>query len=68
MNRKLWWRTLTVGAVSAVLSVGAVSPASADSAPVNPDNPGTPTTVTADALPTVQISGGTVPGRVGGVV
>jgi len=56
---------LVVAAVAGVISS---VPAAADTRPIDPGNPLTPQTVSADALPTVQISGGTVNKRAGGVV
>lgn len=48
---------LTAGLLAAAM-VGAVPiAASADSRPADPTNPATPTTVSADALPTAQVSG-----------
>ncbi|MCL2668571.1 MAG: cell surface protein, partial [Micrococcales bacterium] len=63
-----WRRALALSAVGAVVTVGMASPANADSAPVSPANPATPATVSADSLPTVQISGGSYNNRAGGVV
>ena len=60
------WRHTTVLAVlAAVVSVWLASPAEADT---RPSDPSLPTTVSSDPLPTVQISGGTVNKRPGGVV
>lgn len=63
-----WRRGLALGVAGLAVGVGLAAPASADSRPTDPTDPATPTTVTNDALPTVQISGGTVNPRPGGVV
>ena len=63
-----WRRALALSVASLVVGAGLAAPASADSHPTDPTDPATPATVTNDALPTVQISGGTVNNRPGGVV
>ncbi|MCL2091952.1 MAG: hypothetical protein FWH11_12280 [Micrococcales bacterium] len=68
MKQTPWRRALALVAIGAVATVGLAAPASADSAPANPNDPATPVTVAMDALPTVQISGGTYNNRAGGVV